>query len=266
MIKSKSYNLLAVDDPLEIAGLTFSSRLLVGSGKYKSLEVMKAAIEASGAEIVTVALRRADLSAKGNSIEDYIDQNQYTYLPNSSGCYTAEEAIRTFNLAREAGGGNLVKLEIIGDKKNLYPDMEETLKATRILAKDDFDLMVYMNDDPVYATKLEDAGAAAVMPLAAPIGSGLGIRNPHNIKMIIEGSGVPVLIDAGIGTASDAAIAMELGCDGVLLNTAIAEAKYPVKMAESMKYAVIAGRLSFLAGRMSKREIANPSSPEGGII
>ena len=255
-----------MNDKLIIAGREFNSRLLVGSGKYKDFSVAKAATEASGAEIITVALRRVSLTANGESIQDFIDPQKYTYLPNSAGCYTAEEAIRTLRLAREAGGWKLVKLEVIGDKNTLYPDVEETLKATKILVTEGFEVMAYTNDDPVMAKKLEEAGAVAVMPLAAPIGSGLGIQNHLAIRTIVENAKVPILVDAGVGTASDAAVAMELGCDGVLMNTAIAEAQHPVLMAEAMKYAVIAGRIAYKAGRMKKREFASASSPIEGKI
>ncbi len=254
------------EDPLIIAGRTFHSRLLVGTGKYKNFEQTKAATEASGAEIVTVALRRVSLTPDKGSIQDFLDPKIYTYLPNSAGCFTADEAVRTLKLAREAGGWKLIKLEVIGDKKTLYPDAEETLKAAIILTKDGFEVMAYTNDDPVMAKKLEDAGCVAVMPLASPIGSGLGIQNPLAIRTIVENAKVPILVDAGVGTASDAAVAMELGCDGVLMNTAIAEAKDPVRMAIAMKHAVIAGRIAYLAGRMPKRETASASSPLEGNI
>lgn len=253
------------NDLLIIAERVFRSRLLVGSGKYDDPKKMMAAIDASGAEIVTVSLRRTVL-ASGASIQDMLDPKRYTYLPNTAGCYTAEDAVRTLRLAREAGGWTLVKLEVIGDNKTLYPDVQETLKATEMLVKDGFEVMAYTNDDPVVAKKLEDLGCVAVMPLAAPIGSGLGIQNPLAIRQIVQQAGVPVLVDAGVGTASDAAIAMELGCDGVLLNTAIAEAQNPILMAEAMRYAVIAGRLAFKAGRMQKRNYADASSPIGGLI
>ena len=256
-----------MNDPLIVAGRTFSSRLLVGTGKYKDMAQTKAAIEASGAEIVTVALRRTNLSSgNGGRLQDTIDPSIYTYLPNTAGCYTAEDAVRTLKLARELGGWDLVKLEVIGDEKTLYPDMIETLKAAKILVKDGFEVMAYTTDDPLFARKLEDAGCCAIMPLAAPIGSGLGIQNPLNIRIIVEQSNVPVLVDAGVGTASDAAIAMELGVGGVLMNTAIAEAQNPIQMAEAMKHAVIAGRLAFLAGRMKKREYASASSPMQGTL
>jgi thiazole synthase len=255
------------EDKLIIAGRSFSSRLLVGTGKYANLAETKAVIEASGAEIVTVALRRVDLSQKGEgSLIEAISPKKYTYLPNSAGCYTAEEAVRTLRLARELGGWDLVKLEVIGDKETLYPDTEQTLKAAEILVKDGFSVMAYTNDDLIMAKKLEAVGCRAVMPLAAPIGSGLGILNPRNIQLIAEKLEVPVLVDAGIGTASDACIAMELGCDGVLLNTALSSAKNPVLMAKAMKQAVEAGRAAYLAGRMHKRGSASPSSPNEGTI
>lgn len=255
------------DDGFAVAGKHFSSRLLVGTGKYKDFTETKAAIEASGAEIVTVAVRRVNLSAaKGEMLQDYIDPKKYTYLPNTAGCYTADEAIRTLRLAREAGGWNLVKLEVLGDKTTLYPDMEETLKAAKVLIEDGFDVMVYCTDDPIAAKKLEELGCCAIMPLAAPIGSGLGIQNPLNIELIIKQANVPVLVDAGVGTASDAAVAMELGCDGVLMNTAIAEAKDPIRMARAMKLAIEAGREAYLAGRMPKKGYADASSPTSGLI
>ncbi len=254
-------------DPLIIAGREFSSHLLVGTGKYKDFAETKAAIEASGAEIVTVALRRVNLTEKGEGrLQDYISPDTYTYLPNTAGCYSAEEAVRTLRLAREAGGWSLVKLEVIGDEHTLYPDIGETLKAAEILVKEGFDVMAYTTDDPLVAKKLEEVGCCAVMPLAAPIGSGLGIQNPLNIKLIVENASVPILVDAGVGTASDAAIAMELGCDGVLMNTAIAEADDPVLMAEAMKHAVTAGRQAYLAGRMPRRDYAVASSPKEGNI
>lgn len=254
-------------DPLIIAGRTFTSRLLVGTGKYKNMAETKAAIEASGAEIVTVALRRVNLAETGaESLQAAIPPEKYTYLPNSAGCYTAEEAVRTLRLARELGGWTMVKLEVIGDKVSLYPDVEESLKAAATLVKEGFEVMVYTNDDPISARKFEDLGVVAIMPLAAPIGSGLGIQNPLNIEMIVKQSRVPVLVDAGVGTASDAAVAMELGCDAVLMNTAIAEARDPVAMARAMKLAVEAGRLAYLAGRMPKRAHASASSPQTGLI
>jgi thiazole synthase len=254
-------------DRLIIAGREYNSRLLIGTGKYKDFVETKAVIEASGAEIITVAVRRVNIADAGKpQLQDYIDPKKYTYLPNTAGCYTAEEAVRTLRLAREAGGWNLVKLEVIGDKSTLYPDVIQTFKAAEILVKEEFDVMAYTNDDPLIARKLEDIGCKAIMPLGAPIGSGLGIQNQLNIKIIVENAKVPVLVDAGVGTASDAAIAMELGCDAVLMNTAIAEAKNPVIMAEAMKLAVVAGRKAFLAGRMPKRAYASPSSAESGII
>jgi len=256
-----------LDDQWTVAGRTFTSRLIVGTGKYKSFEENAAAVEASGAEIVTVAVRRVNVSDPGQPLlTDYIDPKRYSYLPNTAGCYTAEEAVRTLRLAREAGGWDLVKLEVLGEAKTLYPDMRETLKATEILARDGFKPMVYCVDDPIAAKQLEEAGAVAVMPLGAPIGSGLGIQNRVTVRLIVEGAKVPVIVDAGVGTASDAAIAMELGCDGVLMNTAIAEAKNPVMMARAMKAAVEAGRLAYLAGRMGKRRYADPSSPLAGLI
>ena len=254
-------------DLLIIAGRKFSSRLLVGTGKYKHMAETKAAIEASGAEIVTVALRRVNLQAKdGENLQAAIDPKHYTYLPNSAGCYTAEDAVRTLRLARELGGWTLVKLEVIGDKVSLYPDVEESLKAAEILVKDGFEVMVYTNDDPSSARKFEQLGVAAIMPLAAPIGSGLGIQNPLKIREIVQQATVPVLVDAGVGTASDATIAMELGCDGVLMNTAIAEARDPVAMARAMRLGVEAGRVAYLAGRMPRREVASASSPQTGLI
>src|SRR5688572_19184736 len=255
------------DDSWTVAGRTFRSRLIVGTGKYKDFAQNAAAVEASGAEIVTVAVRRVNISDRNAPmLTDFIDPKKYTYLPNTAGCFTAEDAIRTLRLAREAGGWNLVKLEVLGEAKTLYPDMLETIRATEILAKDGFDVMVYCVDDPIGAKRLEDAGAVAIMPLGAPIGSGLGIQNQVTIRLIVEGAKVPVLVDAGVGTASDAAVAMELGCDGVLMNTAIAEAKDPVRMARAMKLAVEAGRHAYLAGRMATRKYADPSSPLAGLI
>jgi thiazole synthase len=254
-------------DPLVVAGRRFTSRLIVGTGKYKDFAQTRAAVEASGADVVTVAVRRVNIAEPGQPmLADYLDPRRYTYLPNTAGCYTANEAVRTLRLAREAGGWSLVKLEVLGDKKTLYPDMIETLKAAEALIKDGFDVMVYCTDDPLFAKKLEDVGCAAIMPLAAPIGSGLGIQNPVNIRLIVEAANVPVIVDAGVGTASDAAIAMELGCDGVLMNTAIAEARDPVRMAHAMRMAVEAGRQAYLAGRMQKRRYADPSSPLAGLI
>ena len=258
----------AVDeDRWTVAGRSFRSRLIVGTGKYKDFAQNAAALEASGAEIVTVAVRRVNVSdPKAPMLTDYIDPKKVTYLPNTAGCFTAEEAIRTLRLAREAGGWDLVKLEVLGEARTLYPDMVETLRATETLAREGFLPMVYCVDDPIAAKRLEDAGAVAIMPLGAPIGSGLGIQNQVTIRLIVEGAKVPVLVDAGVGAASDAAVAMELGCDGVLMNTAIAEARDPVLMAAAMKSAVEAGRLSYRAGRMGKRRYADPSSPLAGLI
>lgn len=255
------------DEPLIIAGRQFNSRLIVGTGKYKDYAENAAAAEAAGAEIVTVAVRRVNLTdPDAPMLVDYVSPEKFTYLPNTAGCFTGEDAVRTLRLAREAGGWDLVKLEVLGDEKTLYPNMPETLNAAELLIKDGFQVMVYCSDDPILAKRLEDIGCCAIMPLAAPIGSGLGIQNPVNIRLIIEQANVPVLVDAGVGTASDAAIAMELGCDGVLMNTAIAEAKNPILMAEAMKNAVIAGRQAYLAGRMAKRLYADPSSPLAGLI
>lgn len=248
------------NDSWNLAGKIYHSRLLVGTGRYKDIAETKAATEASGAEIITVAVRRVDAGAQA-SLWQSLPLEKYTYLPNSAGCYTAEEAVRTLRLAREAGGGKLVKLEVIGDAKTLYPDVRETVKAAEILVAEGFDVMAYTTDDLIIAKTLEKIGCAAVMPLAAPIGSGLGIQNPLNIRLIAEGLQVPVLVDAGIGTASDAALAMELGCTAVLLNTAIAEAREPVRMATAMKHAVIAGRQAYLAGRMPRRDYGVASSP-----
>ncbi|HTN14964.1 MAG TPA: sulfur carrier protein ThiS [Sphingomonadaceae bacterium] len=254
-------------DTWTVAGHTFRSRLIVGTGKYKDFAQNAAAVEASGAEIVTVAVRRVNVSdPAAPMLTDYIDPKKITYLPNTAGCFTADEAIRTLRLAREAGGWELVKLEVLGEARTLYPDMRETLKATEILANEGFKPMVYCTDDPIAAKQLEEAGAVAVMPLGAPIGSGLGIQNRVTIRLIVEGASVPVLVDAGVGTASDAAVAMELGCDGVLMNTAIAEAKDPLRMARAMKLAVEAGRDAYLAGRMGTRKYADPSSPLAGLI
>ena len=255
------------DDALMIAGRRFTSRLIIGTGKYADYVENAAAAEAAGAEIVTVAVRRVNLTdPKAPMLADYIDPQKFTYLPNTAGCFTGEDAVRTLRLAREAGGWSLVKLEVLGDEKTLYPNMPETLRAAELLINDGFEVMVYCSDDPIMAKQLEDIGCCAIMPLAAPIGSGLGIQNPVNIRLIIEQANVPVLVDAGVGTASDAAIAMELGCDGVLMNTAIAEAKNPVLMAEAMRHAVIAGRHAYMAGRMAKRLYADPSSPLAGLI
>jgi thiazole synthase len=254
-------------DVLKIGDRTYRSRLIVGTGKYASVEQTAAALEASGAEIVTVALRRVDLKDRSTgSMMELVTSKRWTILPNTAGCYTAEEALRTLRLARELGIAELVKLEVIGDPKTLYPDNEQTLEAAKILVKEGFVVLPYCIDDPIICKKLEDVGCAAVMPLAAPIGSGLGIRNPYNLRIILEQAKIPVIVDAGVGTASDAAIALELGCDGVLMNTAIAQAKEPVLMAQAMREAVSAGRKAFLAGRMSKRLYANASSPEAGLI
>ncbi len=256
-----------VDDAWTVAGRTFTSRLIVGTGKYKSFEENAAAVAASGAEIVTVAVRRVNISDRNAPLlMDHIDPRKVTYLPNTAGCFTADDAIRTLRLAREAGGWNLVKLEVLGEAKTLYPDMRETLRATEVLVREGFEPMVYCTDDPIGAKQLEEAGAVAIMPLGAPIGSGLGIQNRVTIRLIVEGAKVPVLVDAGVGTASDAAVAMELGCDGVLMNTAIAEAKDPVRMARAMRLAVESGRLAYRAGRMGQRRYADPSSPLAGLI
>jgi thiazole synthase len=256
-----------VDDTWSVAGKTFRSRLIVGTGKYKDFAQNAAALEASGAEIVTVAVRRVNVSDRNAPmLTDFIDPKKVTYLPNTAGCFDAESAIRTLRLAREAGGWDLVKLEVLGEAKTLYPDMHETLRATEVLANEGFKPMVYCVDDPIAAKRLENAGAVAIMPLGAPIGSGLGIQNRVTIRLIVEGAGVPVLVDAGVGTASDAAIAMELGCDGVLMNTAIAEAKDPILMAGAMRRAVEAGRMAYRAGRMGQRRYADPSSPLAGLI
>lgn len=254
-------------DSWSVAGRTFQSRLIVGTGKYKDFAQNAAALEASGAEIITVAVRRVNVSdPKAPMLTDFIDPKKYTYLPNTAGCFTADDAIRTLRLAREAGGWDLVKLEVLGEARTLYPDMRETLKATDVLVKEGFKPMVYCVDDPIAAKQLEEAGAVAIMPLGAPIGSGLGIQNRVTIRLIIEGANVPVLVDAGVGTASDAAVAMELGCEGVLMNTAIAEAKDPILMAHAMRLAVESGRLAYRAGRMGRRMYADPSSPLAGLI
>ena len=254
-------------DTWEVAGRRFTSRLIVGTGKYKDYAQNAAAAEASGAEIVTVAVRRVNVTDRSQPVlTDFLDPKRFTYLPNTAGCFTADDAIRTLRLAREAGGWNLVKLEVLGEARTLYPDMAETLRATDILVKDGFDVMVYCADDPIAAKKLEELGAAAIMPLGSLIGSGLGIQNPVTLRLIIDNAKVPVLVDAGVGTASDAAVAMELGCDGVLMNTAIAEAKDPILMARAMKLAVESGRLAYRAGRMGKRRYADPSSPLAGLI
>jgi thiazole synthase len=255
------------DTPFVIAGKTFTSRLIVGTGKYSSHAVMAQAHEASGADMVTVAVRRVNISDRSKeSLLDYIDTNRMFILPNTAGCYTADEAIRTARLGREAGLSNWVKLEVIGDERTLFPDNEALIEATKVLVKDGFVVLPYTNDDPIACRKLEDAGAAAVMPLGAPIGSGLGIQNVNNIRIIREFARVPLIVDAGVGTASDAALAMELGADGVLMNTAIAGAEKPVAMAQAMRHAVIAGRLAYLAGRIPKKMYASASSPVEGMV
>ena len=256
-------------DTLTIAGKTYRSRLLVGTGKYKDMEETRRAVEASGAQIVTVAIRRTNLGQNPNepNLLDVLPLSKYTYLPNTAGCYSADDAVRTCRLARELlDGHDLVKLEVLGDEKTLYPDIPATLEAAEILIKDGFKVMVYTNDDPIMAKRFAEMGCVAVMPLAAPIGSGLGIRNPHNIRFIVEQAKVPIIVDAGVGTASDAAIAMELGCDGVLMNTAIAAAQNPVLMASAMKKAIEAGREAFRAGRMPRKQYGSPSSPLGGTF
>ena len=256
-----------VSDTWAVAGRTFNSRLIVGTGKYADYAQNAAAAEAAGADIVTVALRRVNLSDPSQPmLVDYLKPDRFTFLPNTAGCFTGEDAVRTLRLAREAGGWNLVKLEVLSNSSHLYPDMIETLRALDLLVKDGFDVMVYCTDDVVMAKRLEDAGAAAVMPAASPIGSGLGIQNRVNIRLIVEQASVPVLVDAGVGTASDATIAMELGCDAVIANTAIAGARDPIGMGRAMKHAVIAGREAYLAGRMAKKMYADPSSPLGGLI
>ncbi len=254
-------------DELIIANKKFKSRLIVGTGKYKNMSECAKAVKISGSEIVTVAVRRVNIQDKKRPIlMDYINPKKITYLPNTAGCFNSDEALRTLRLAREIGGWKLVKLEVLGDKKNLFPEMIETLKSTEILSKEGFKVMVYCNDDPLMAKRLENVGACAIMPLAAPIGSGLGIQNKTNIKIISQQTKLPVIIDAGIGQASDASIAMELGCDGVLINTAIAKAKNPFQMAEAMKFAVIAGRKSYLSGRIKKNVYGSSSSPKKGVI
>ena len=254
-------------DKLLIANKKFNSRLIVGTGKYKSMKECAEAIKLSGAEIVTVAVRRVNISDKKKPLlMDYIDPKKITYLPNTAGCFNSNEALRTLRLAREIGGWNLVKLEVLGDKKNLFPEMIETLKSTEVLTKEGFKVMVYCNDDPLMAKRLENSGAVAIMPLAAPIGSGLGIQNKVNIKIIRKQTRLPLIIDAGLGQASDATVAMELGCDGVLVNTAIAKAKNPYNMAQAFKNAVLAGRQSYLSGRIKKTLMGNSSSPSKGII
>ena len=257
------------DTALQVAGKTYQSRLIIGSGKYKDFDENLAALEASGAEIITVAIRRVNLGQNADepSLFDVISPEKYTILPNTAGCYTAEDAVRTCRMARELlDGHKLVKLEVLGDQTTLYPNVTETLEAAEELVKEDFDVMVYTSDDPLVAKRLEEIGCVAVMPLGAPIGSGLGIRNPYNIRLILENANVPIIVDAGVGTASDASIAMELGCDGVLMNTAIAEAKQPVLMASAMKKAVESGRQAFLAGRMPRRLYASGSSPIDGTF
>jgi thiazole synthase len=251
---------------LKFGGREFHSRLIVGTGKYPDYQTMEKALEASGAEMVTVAVRRVNLDRKQESLLDHIDLKRYTLLPNTAGCYSAEEACKYARLAREVGMSEMVKLEVIGDQRTLFPDNEELLAATKVLVKEGFIVLPYTNDDPIMAKKLEDAGAAAVMPLGAPIGSGLGLRNPHNIMIILQSAQVPVIVDAGVGTASDAAVAMELGCDGVLMNTAIACAKDPVLMADAMRKAVEAGHQAFLAGRIAKKAYATASTTMAGMI
>ena len=254
-------------DILKVGGQSLKSRLIVGTGKYKNFSETAQAVKASGADMVTVAVRRVNiLDKKKPLLTDYLDPKKIIYLPNTAGCFNSEDALRTLRLAREMGGWKLVKLEVLGDKKTLYPNMIETLKSTKILVKEGFKVMVYCTDDPLLAKKLEDNGASAIMPLASPIGSGLGIQNKINISLIIKQSKIPVIVDAGIGTASDATIAMELGCDGVLINSAIANAKKPILMAKAFKDAVVSGRNSYLAGRMNKNYLAIPSSPNKGLI
>jgi|TARA_B110000116_G_C16693884_1_gene516513 thiazole synthase len=256
-----------MEDIFTIANKNFKSRLIVGTGKYKNFQETANAVKASGAEIVTVAIRRVNITNKAQPLlMDFLSPKSVTYLPNTAGCFTSEEALRTLRLAREIGDWKLVKLEVLADKKILYPNMIETIKSTEVLVKEGFEVMVYCTDDPIMAKKLEDVGACAIMPLGAPIGSGLGIQNKINISLIKEQSSVPVIVDAGVGTSSDATIAMELGCDAVLINTAIAESKNPILMAEAMKYAVLAGRKAFNAVRMKKRKYGSPSSPEDNLI
>lgn len=256
-----------VDDPLVIAGQTFRSRLIIGTGKYADYEINRQACVAADIDMITVAIRRVNvLDPTQPLLVDSIDPKKYTYLPNTAGCFTTEDAVRTLRLAREAGGWDLVKLEILGEARTLYPMMPETIEATAKLTEEGFKVMAYCSDDPILCKRVEEAGAVAIMPLGAPIGSGLGLQNPVNIRLIIEQTEVPVIVDAGVGTASDATIAMELGCDGVLMNTAIAEAKNPIQMAQAMKHAVKAGRLAYLAGRMPRRMYADPSSPLAGLI
>jgi thiazole synthase len=258
---------MALDDPFVLAGKTYQSRLITGSGKYRSFDETRRATEAAGAEIVTVAVRRVNITDPGKeNLLDYLPLDRFTILPNTAGCYTAEDAIRTCRLAREAGVGTLVKLEVIGDEKTLFPDVSATIEAAKVLVKDGFQVLPYVTDDPVACKRLEDLGCAAVMPLAAPIGSGLGIRNPYNLRIIVEQSRVPVIVDAGVGTASHAAEALELGCDAVLMNTAIAGAKDPILMATAMRLAVEAGRKAFLAGRIPTKLYATASSPLEGLV
>ncbi|MCG6976084.1 MAG: thiazole synthase [Acidiferrobacterales bacterium] len=268
-VKPANHNIDTKADALVIGGVSYQSRLLVGTGKYKDMDETRAATEASGAEIVTVAIRRSNIGQDPNepNLLEVIPPDRYTILPNTAGCYTVEDAVRTCRLARELlDGHDLVKLEVLGDEKTLFPDIVATLEAAEILVKDGFKVMVYTNDDPIIAKRLEEIGCVAVMPLAAPIGSGLGIRNPYNILTIVEQANVPIIVDAGVGTASDAAVAMELGCDGVLMNTAIAAAKDPVLMASAMKKGVEAGREAFLAGRMPRKRFASASSPIDGTF
>jgi thiazole synthase len=256
-----------MEDLLKLGDKSYRSRLIVGTGKYKDFAVTRQAIEVSGAEIVTVAVRRVNITDPNKeNLLDYLDPKKYTILPNTAGCYTADDAVRTCRLAREAGVGKMIKLEVIGDDKTLFPDIPATLEAAKILVKEGFVVLPYITDDPITAKKLQEIGCAAVMPLAAPIGSGLGIRNPYNIRIILEQATVPVIVDAGVGTASDAAVAMELGCDGVLMNTAIAGARDPILMAEAMRLGVDAGRKAFLAGRIPKKLYATASSPIDGIL
>jgi thiazole synthase len=255
------------DSPFKLAGKTFKSRLIVGTGKYKDFAETRSAVEESGAEIVTVAVRRVNITDRGKeSLLDYLDPRRYQILPNTAGCYTAEEAIRTCRLAREVGVGDMVKLEVIGDEKTLFPDVPATIEAAKVLVKEGFKVLPYITDDPVTCLKLQEVGCVAVMPLAAPIGSGLGIRNPYNLAIIVEQARVPVIVDAGVGTASDVAEAMELGCDGVLMNTAIAGAKDPLAMARAMKLGIEAGRIAYLSGRIEKKLYATASSPITGIV
>ena len=255
------------DDSWTVAGRKMTSRLIIGTGKYESYDQNRRAAEAAGAQMVTVAVRRVNLTDPGQEmLVDHVDPKKYIYLPNTAGCFSGEDAVRTLRLAREAGGWDLVKLEVLGDQQTLYPNMPETIRAAEMLIKESFQVMVYCSDDPIQAKVLEDIGCCAIMPLGAPIGSGLGVQNPVNIRVIIENASVPVIVDAGVGTASDATIAMELGCDGVLMNTAIAEARDPIRMARAMKHAVVAGREAYLAGRMPKKRYADPSSPLAGLI